>query len=93
MVEPAQIKAARALLGMNQRELSKLAEVSISTVKRIETFFEMTGTFRTLWKLQSALGASWYRIHPRRRIQGARGAPQARRIRQQIAIKAAQALA
>jgi transcriptional regulator with XRE-family HTH domain len=55
MVEPAQIRAARALLGMNQRELSKLAEVAISTVKRIETSVEMTGSVRTLWKLQSAL--------------------------------------
>ena len=55
MVEPAQIRAARALLGMNQRELSKLAEVAISTVKRIETSVEMTGSVRTLWQLQSAL--------------------------------------
>ena len=55
MVEPAQIRAARALLGMNQRELSKLAEVAISTVKRIETSVEMTGSVRTRWKLQSGL--------------------------------------
>lgn len=55
MVGPAQIRAARALLGMNQRELSKLAEVAISTVKRIETSGEVTGSARTLWNIQSAL--------------------------------------
>jgi len=55
MVGPAQIRAARALLGINQRELSKCAEVAISTVKRIEVSEEITGSARTLSKLQTAL--------------------------------------
>jgi transcriptional regulator with XRE-family HTH domain len=91
-MEPAQIRAARALLGMNQRELSKLAEVAISTVKRIETSVEMTGSVRTLWQLQSALEQAGVEFNPRGRIQGAWGAPQASRIRQQRSIKEAQAL-
>jgi transcriptional regulator with XRE-family HTH domain len=55
MIEAAQIKAARALLGLGQLELSKLADVGISTVKRIELAREITGSARTLWKLQTAL--------------------------------------
>jgi len=55
MIGAAQIKAARALLGISQRELSKIAEVAISTVKRLELADEITGAARTLWKLQTAL--------------------------------------
>lgn len=55
MVGPAQIRAARALLGINQLELSKWAEVAISTVKRIELSQDITGSARTLLKLQTAL--------------------------------------
>jgi transcriptional regulator with XRE-family HTH domain len=55
MIGAAQIKAARALLGIGQRELSKIAEVAISTVKRIELAAEITGSARTLWKIQTAL--------------------------------------
>jgi transcriptional regulator with XRE-family HTH domain len=55
LIGAAQIKAARALLGINQRELSKLAEVAISTLKRIELAGELTGSVRTLWKIQTAL--------------------------------------
>ena len=55
MISPVQIRAARALLGMNQRELSKIAEVAISTVKRIELSTEITGSARILWNIQVAL--------------------------------------
>jgi transcriptional regulator with XRE-family HTH domain len=55
MIGAAQIKAARALLGLGQLELSKLADVGISTVKRIELAGEITGSARTLWKLEAAL--------------------------------------
>jgi transcriptional regulator with XRE-family HTH domain len=55
MMGAAQIRAARALLGISQRELSKIADVAVSTVKRIELAAEITGSARTLWKLQSAL--------------------------------------
>jgi predicted transcriptional regulator len=55
MMGAAQIRAARALLGISQRELSKIADVAVSTVKRIEVAAEITGSARTLWKLQSAL--------------------------------------
>jgi transcriptional regulator with XRE-family HTH domain len=55
MIGAVQIRAARALLGLGQLELSELADVGISTVKRIELSVEITGSARTLWKLQTAL--------------------------------------
>jgi len=55
MIGAVQIRAARALLGIGQRELSEIAEVAISTVKRLELALEITGSARTLWKLQMAL--------------------------------------
>ena len=70
MVGPAQIRAARALLGMNQRELSKLAEVAISTVKRIETSGEVTGSARTLWNIQSALERAGVEFIPGDELKG-----------------------
>jgi transcriptional regulator with XRE-family HTH domain len=58
VIEAAQIKAARALLGLGQFELSELAGVGLTTVKRIELSDEITGSARTLWKIQTALEAA-----------------------------------
>ena len=55
MIEGPQIRAARALLGIGQQDLSTLAQVGINTVKRVEQSTEMTGSVRTLWKIQTAL--------------------------------------
>ena len=55
MVTPAQIKAARALVGLNQMELAELADIAASTLKRIELSTEITGAGQTLWRIQSAL--------------------------------------
>ena len=55
MIGGPQIRAARALLGIGQQELSKLAEVGINTVKRVEQSAELSGSVRTLWKIQTAL--------------------------------------
>ena len=55
MIAGPQIRAARALLGIRQEHLSKLAQVGINTVKRVEQSTEMTGSVRTLWKIQTAL--------------------------------------
>ena len=51
----AQIRAARALLGLNQLQLSEISGVGLTTVKRLELSAEITGSARTLWKIQSAL--------------------------------------
>jgi transcriptional regulator with XRE-family HTH domain len=55
MIGGSQIRAARALLGIGQQELSTLAEVGINTVKRVEQSAQMAGSVRTLWKIQTAL--------------------------------------
>lgn len=55
LIEAAQIRAARALLGLSQLALSELAGVGVNTVKRIELTDEIIGSARTLWKIQIAL--------------------------------------
>jgi transcriptional regulator with XRE-family HTH domain len=55
MIGSAEIRAARALLGIGQLELSKRADVGVSTVKRLELAEEISGSARTLWKIQTAL--------------------------------------
>jgi transcriptional regulator with XRE-family HTH domain len=64
LIEAAQIKAARALLGLGQVELSELAEVGLTTLKRIELSDEITGSARTLWKIQTALEAAGVEFIP-----------------------------
>ena len=55
MIDSGQIKAARALLGLSQMQLSQMASLSIATVKRIEAAPKIRGAAETLWKLQTAL--------------------------------------
>ena len=64
MIEAAQIKAARALLGIGQVELSELASVGLTTLKRLELSDEITGSARTLWKIQTALEAAGVEFIP-----------------------------
>ena len=55
MIDAAQIRAARALLDVSQAQLSTLASVSPTTIKRLEAASEIRGAAETLWKLQTAL--------------------------------------
>jgi transcriptional regulator with XRE-family HTH domain len=56
MIEPAQIRAARALLGWRQGDLSRASGVGIATVHRIEkTGSSTTGYISTLSRIQTAL--------------------------------------
>jgi transcriptional regulator with XRE-family HTH domain len=55
VIGAAQIKAARALLGLGQLELSELSGVGLRTVKRVELSSEVSGSARTIWKIQTAL--------------------------------------
>jgi hypothetical protein len=55
MIGPAQIRAARALLDINQTKLSEWASISVATLKRIEGASEIRGAADTLWKIQQAL--------------------------------------
>jgi transcriptional regulator with XRE-family HTH domain len=55
MLQTAQIRAARALLGWNQGDLAKAAQVSIATIRRIEAKEgPMMGYVSTLMSIQSA---------------------------------------
>jgi transcriptional regulator with XRE-family HTH domain len=70
MIVPAQIKAARALLGLGQKELSELADVGISTLKRIELATDFSGAARTLWKIQTALESAGVEFIPADETKG-----------------------
>jgi transcriptional regulator with XRE-family HTH domain len=64
MIGGSQIRAARALLGIGQQDLSRLAQVGINTVKRVEQSTDMTGSVRTLWKIQTTLEAAGIEFIP-----------------------------
>lgn len=52
-----QLKAARALLGIDQKQLAALAGVSLPTIQRMETSDGVVrGTVETLTKVIEALG-------------------------------------
>lgn len=70
MISAAQIRAARALLGFSQRELSEVATVGIATVKRIELATEISGSARTLWKVQKALEDAGIEFIPADELKG-----------------------
>jgi transcriptional regulator with XRE-family HTH domain len=56
MLQAAQIRAARALLGWRQEDLSKAAKVGMATLGRIEQGTGMVqGNFSTIMRLQTAL--------------------------------------
>ena len=64
MIGPAQIRAARALLDINQTKLSEWASISVATLKRIESASEIRGAADTLWKIQQALEAAGLEFIP-----------------------------
>jgi transcriptional regulator with XRE-family HTH domain len=56
MLRSAQIRAARALLGWRQEDLSKASGVGTATIYRIEkTETSITGNVSTVVKIQAAL--------------------------------------
>lgn len=55
ILQTAQIRAARALLGWKQRDLAKVSRVNVTTVRRIESKAgRATGYVSTLVRIQSA---------------------------------------
>jgi transcriptional regulator with XRE-family HTH domain len=59
MIEPAQIRAARALLGWRQEDLSKAAGIGTATVRRIESAnSSATSYVSTLSRIQASLEAA-----------------------------------
>ncbi len=59
MVSAAQLRAARALLGIDQRKLAELAGVSLPTIQRMEASDgTVRGVVGTLTKVVDALDAA-----------------------------------
>ena len=59
MITVPQLRAARALLGIDQRELARLAGLSLPTIQRMEASEELIrGTVDSLMKLVHALDAA-----------------------------------
>ena len=55
MLEPAQIRAARALLGWRQEDLSKASGVGTATIQRVEkSDGAITGYVSTVMRIQAA---------------------------------------
>jgi predicted transcriptional regulator len=56
MLSSAQMRAARALLGIDQKRLAELAEVSLPTIQRMEASGgTVRGTIETLTKVVEAI--------------------------------------
>ena len=70
MIGAAQIRAARALLGVNQTKLSEWAAISVGTIKRIEATSEIRGAAETLWKIQTALEKAGVEFIPADEMKG-----------------------
>ncbi|WP_158814871.1 helix-turn-helix domain-containing protein [Methylocapsa sp. S129] len=59
MLTAPQLRAARALLGIDQRELSKLSDVSLATIQRMEASEgNVRGVVDSLMKIVGALEAA-----------------------------------
>ena len=59
MITAAQLRAARALLGIDQRKLAELSSLSVPTVQRMEASDGVVrGNVDSLMKLVSALNAA-----------------------------------
>jgi transcriptional regulator with XRE-family HTH domain len=71
LITPAQIRAARALLRMDQDELARRANVSVITVRRLEASDGLSkvslGTFDEVQRALEAAGAEFIERGVRRR--------------------------
>ena len=58
MISSKQIRAARALVELNQSQLAERAGIGIATLRRIEGTHEIVGSALTLTRIQRALEQS-----------------------------------
>ena len=72
MIDAAQIRAARALLNINQADLARRASVHVATIRRLEAATEVRGAAETVWKIQKALEAAGVEFIPEEAGKGAR---------------------
>ncbi len=55
MIEPAQIRAARALLNISQAELARMASLHVATIRRIEASWALVGNAVSIAGIVKAL--------------------------------------
>ena len=55
MIDAAQIRAARALLSISQKELAEGASVHVATIRRLEAAAAVRGNAESLMKVEKAL--------------------------------------
>ncbi|TKR33631.1 helix-turn-helix transcriptional regulator [Luteimonas gilva] len=74
MISAAQMRAARALLGIDQRTLAQVAGVSLPTIQRMEASRgNVRGTVETLTKIVEALDAAGIELIGNEQPSQARG--------------------
>ena len=74
MISAAQMRAARALLGLDQRRLAELAGVSLPTIQRMEASDgTVRGVVDTLMKVIEALDAAGVELIGNEQPSQARG--------------------
>jgi transcriptional regulator with XRE-family HTH domain len=74
MLTPAQLRAARALLGIDQRALANLAGVSLPTIQRMEASDGyVRGVVDTLTKVVAALEAAGVELISENAVSSAGG--------------------
>lgn len=54
-VTPAQVRAARALINISQRQLAEMSHVAIATIKRVEVSDGISGRAATIAAIVTAL--------------------------------------
>lgn len=65
MISSAQLRAARALLGVDQRKLAELSSLSVPTIQRMEASEDIIrGNVGSLMKLVSALDTAGIELIP-----------------------------
>jgi predicted transcriptional regulator len=74
MINPAQMRAARALLGIDQRRLAELAGVSLPTIQRMEASEgNVRGVIDTLTKVVEALDRAGVELIGNEQVSQGRG--------------------
>lgn len=74
MISSAQMRAARALLGIDQRALAQLSGVSLPTIRRMEASGgTVRGTVTTLTRIVEALDAAGVELIGNEQASAGRG--------------------
>lgn len=58
MITSRQIRAARALIGLGQHDLAERAGIGIATLRRIEAAEEVSGSAKSMARIQRAFEAA-----------------------------------